>query len=217
MDWTLAFPGLAKLDEEHKAILLQKAKLVEMPASTNLFGPSTQPDSLMLLLDGSVRVQQVSESGREIILYRINAGESCVMTTACLLAFEDYSAYGVAECDLRAIAISRELTDEMLSRSREFREFVFSAFARRITDLFAMVDEVAFQRLDVRLAQMLIELAESDTVVSTTLQHLAVEIGTAREVISRQLREFQRREWISQSRGSVSLVDVPSLKHLASS
>ncbi|MEM7257943.1 MAG: Crp/Fnr family transcriptional regulator [Pseudomonadota bacterium] len=136
MDWIKHFPGLDGLEEPFKTCLLEKSSIIDIPKNTNLFGPGTQPESLMLLLKGSVRVQQVSESGREIILHRINAGESCVMTTACLLAFEDYSACGVAECDLQAIAVSRELTDQLLAGSRQFREFVFGAFAKRITDLF---------------------------------------------------------------------------------
>ena len=218
MDWTSQFPGLYGLEEPYKTRLLEQSRIIDIPKDTNLFGPGTQPDSLMLLLEGSVRVQQVSESGREIVLYRINAGESCVMTTACLLAFEDYSASGVAECELRAIAVSRELSDNLLAGSRQFREFVFGAFAKRITDLFAMVEEVAFQRLDVRLAQKILSMADTESNnLLTTHQHLAVEIGTAREVVSRQLREFQRRGWIQQARGSITLLDVANLKALSSS
>lgn len=138
------------------------------------------------------------------------------MTTACLLAFEDYSAQGIAECDLRAIAISRDLCDQLLAGSKQFRQFIFGAFTKRITDLFETVEEVAFQRIDVRLAQKLIELAAGNSMVYTTHQQLAVELGTAREVISRQLREFQRRNWILQARGSITLVDKQNLKQLAS-
>lgn len=137
------------------------------------------------------------------------------MTTACLLAFQDYSARGVAECDLRAVALSRELSDQLLAGSKVFREFVFGAFAKRITELFATVEEVAFQRLDVRLAQKLIELAGERSIVDTTHQHLAIELGTAREVISRLLREFQRRGWIQQARGSIDIVERAELAQLA--
>ncbi len=216
MDWTERFAGLSSLEEPYKTTLLEKSKRVEIPADTKLFGPGTQPDSLMLLLEGSVRVQQISESGKEIILYRIASGESCIMTTACLLAFEEYSAQGVAETDLIAIAVPRELCDEMLASSANFRQFVFSAFTKRITDLFAIVGEVAFQRVDVRLSQKLIQLAGPDNIVLTTHQQLAVELGTAREVISRQLRELQRRSWIEQSRGSIMITDMENLSLLSS-
>ena len=218
MDWIERFPGLATLEHPHKTLLLEQSSLVAIPKDTNLFGPGTQPESLMLLVAGSVRVEQMSESGREIILYRINSGESCIMTTACLLAFEDYSARGIAECDLQAVAVSREATDQLLADSKQFRQFIFGAFAKRITDLFDVVEEVAFQRMDVRLAQKLIELAEGEgAVVYTTHQKIAVELGTAREVVSRQLREFQRRGWIQQSRGEITLLNIENMNQLASS
>lgn len=216
MDWIERFSGLASLEEPFKTLLLERSSIVEIPKDANLFGPGTRPDSLILLLAGSVRVEQMSESGRAIILYRINAGESCIMTTACLLAFEDYTARGIAECDLQAVAVSRELTDQLLAGSQDFRQFIFGAFARRITELFRVVEEVAFQRIDVRLAQKLLELAGNDVVVSTTHQQLAEELGSAREVISRQLRELQRRGWIQQSRGLITLLDLDNLSELSS-
>ena len=102
-----------------------------------------------------------------------------------------------------------------MAQSKPFRDFVFAAFSKRITDLFLMIDEVAFQRLDVRLADRLIELSEGKDVVLATQQKLSVELGTAREVISRQLQEFQRRGWIELSRGSVNLLDRAQLEKLA--
>ena len=105
--------------------------------------------------------------------------------------------------------------DELVSQSAEFRQFVFSAFGRRITNLFHVIEEVAFQRVDIRLAEKLIELSAGETLVRITHQQLAAELGTAREVISRQLSEFQRRHWIEQSRGVIKLEDKPGLKRLA--
>ena len=162
-----------------------------------------------------MRVQQVSESGREIVLYRINAGESCVLTTACLLAYDDYSAEGIAETPVKAAAVPREVFDDLVAQSRSFRDFVFAAFSKRITDLFLVIDEVAFQRMDVRLAQKLIELSGGQDAISTTHQKLSVELGTAREVVSRQLQEFQRRGWLEQSRGTVRILDRSALEDLS--
>ncbi|KZL26471.1 Global nitrogen regulator [Pseudovibrio sp. Ad37] len=186
-----------------------------MPAGTIIFGPGKAPENLLLLLSGSVRVQQLSEGGREIILYRVHAGESCVLTTACLLAYEDYSAEGIAETDTQAVAIPRMVFDDLIAQSETFRRFVFSAYSKRITDLFLVIEEIAFQRMDIRLAQKLLELAGSSKRVATTHQQMAAELGTAREVISRQLREFQRRDWITQSRGTIEIVDRAGLEVLA--
>ena len=97
-----------------------------MPAGTTIFGPGHVPDNLLLLVEGVVRVSQTSENGREIVLYRVEEGESCVLTTACLLADEPYAAEGMAETDLIAVAIPRATFDELLAASAEFRGFVFA-------------------------------------------------------------------------------------------
>lgn len=213
--WIDRFSGLSRLAPTTKEQVLLKSAIVNVPAGTTIFGPDKSPENMLFLLDGTVRVQQVSDTGQEIVLYRIHAGQSCVLTTACLLAYEDYSAEGVAETDVQAAAVPRDVFDDLVSQSKSFRDFVFAAFSKRITDLFRMIDEVAFQKLDVRLAHKLIALAGEADTVATTHQKLSTELGSAREVISRQLQEFQRRGWIEQSRGRVDLKDRKQLEQLA--
>ncbi|ASM74735.1 MULTISPECIES: Crp/Fnr family transcriptional regulator [Roseobacteraceae] len=213
--WVERFPGLSRLEPPIKELLLSRSAIIEVPEGTMLFGPGNSPENMLFLLDGAVRVQQVSDTGHEIVLYRIHAGESCVLTTACLLAYDDYSAEGIAETAVQAAAVPRDVFDELVAQSKSFRNFVFAAFSKRITDLFLMIDEVAFQKLDVRLADKLIDLAAGRDTLSITHQKLSVELGTAREVISRQLQEFQRRGWIGQSRGSVTLTNRAELERLA--
>lgn len=214
-DWVERFPGLSRLEAPIKQLLTTRSTVVKVPSGTTIFGPGNSPENMLFLLDGTVRVQQVSETGHEIVLYRIQAGESCVLTTACLLAFEDYSAEGVAETEVQAAAVPRDVFDDMVAQSKSFRDFVFAAFSKRITDLFLMIDEVAFQKMDVRLADKLVALSGDGDRIATTHQKLSVELGTAREVVSRQLQEFHRRGWIEQSRGNVTLLNKPALKDLA--
>ncbi|MEI4261235.1 Crp/Fnr family transcriptional regulator [Roseovarius sp. D0-M9] len=213
--WVERFPGLSRLEPQIKELLIARSFIQEVEAGATLFGPGNSPENMLFLLEGSVRVQQVSDTGHEIVLYRIHAGESCVLTTACLLAYEDYAAEGVAETAVQAAAIPRHVFDDLVVQSKPFRDFVFAAFAKRITDLFRMIDEVAFQRLDVRLAHKLISLSDGGDDLLITHQKLSVELGTAREVISRQLQEFQRRGWIAQARGRVSIRNRAQLVELA--
>ncbi len=215
MNWIERFAGLARLDPPTQDILSSQSAIIDVDAGTTIFGPGNSPEHMLFLLEGTVRVQQVSDTGHEIVLYRIQAGQSCVLTTACLLAYDDYSAEGITETTVQAAAIPRGVFDDLVAQSKPFRDFVFAAFSKRITDLFLMVDEVAFQRIDVRLADRLLVLAEGKDRVSTTHQKLSVELGTAREVVSRQLQEFQRRGWVEQARGVVDLVDQDALARLA--
>jgi CRP/FNR family transcriptional regulator len=215
MGWIDRFAGLSQLDDSLRNTLVSKSHIVTMPKKTVLFGPGKSPENLLLLLDGVVRVQQVTEGGREIVLYRVHAGESCVLTTACLLAYEDYAAEGIAETEVQAVAIPRTVFDDLVAGSKSFRNFVFSAYSRRITDLFHVIEEIAFQKVDIRLAHKLVELAGPDQKLSATHAQLAAELGTAREVISRQLQEFQRRGWVSTARGAVTLTDMAALENLS--
>lgn len=215
MSWIDRFPGLSRLPPEVRAELESGGKVVSVPAGAAVFAPGQSADNLLLLLDGVVRVQQRSDTGREVTLYRVHAGESCVLTTACMLSHEAYSADGVAETEVSAVAIPRAVFDDLTGRSAAFRAFVFAAYSRRIADLFALIDDIVFQRMDVRLAARLLELADADGVVHATHAALASELGTAREVVSRALAEFHRRGWVAQARGEVRLVGPEGLRRLA--
>lgn len=215
-DWLSHFPGLHSLPGDILAALISTSRIVQLPLGTRIFGPGHAPDAFILLVRGTVRVQQVSDSGREIVLYRISAGDSCALTTACLMGYDDYQAEALAETDVTAVAIPRATFDDIIARSPEFRCFVFTAFSRRVTDLFRVIEEVAFARIDVRLAQRLLERANADGHIGLTHQQLAAELGTAREVISRQLNEFQRRGWITTSRGAIDITQPEALRQLAS-
>lgn len=214
--WTDRFEGLAEVAQKDRERLLQGSQVLEIPKGSTIFGPGQTPQGLLLLLSGTIRVQQLSETGREVTLYRVTAGESCVMTTTCLLTLENYSAEGIAETDIVAVAVPKELFDDLLARSPKFREFIFATYSRRLTDLFMLIDDIVFRRLDVRLAARLIELAR-DGVLKATHQMLASDLGTAREVVSRTLHDFQKRRWIEQSRGEIRILSREGLEQLAES
>lgn len=212
--WMGAFPPLARLPAEIASVLTSQSQVLSLPAGSRVFQPGQTPGSYLLLLEGSVRVQQVAENGREIVLYRVLPGQSCTLTTTCLLGHESYPAEAVAESGVKAVAIPAQVFDDLIARSPDFRRFVFEAFGNRIAGLFRLVEEVAFSRIDIRLAHKLIELSRGGTVTATQ-QQLASELGTAREVVSRILSEFQRRGWVALGRGTIAITGRAGLEELA--
>lgn len=213
--WIDAFPQLARLPAEIAKILASQSQVVSLPAGSRIFRPGQLPGNYLLLLEGSVRVQQVGENGREIVLYRVLPGQSCTLTTTCLLGHEGYPAEGIAEAGMKAVAIPSQVFDDLVARSPEFRRFVFEAFGNRIAGLFRLVEEVAFSRIDIRLAHKLIELSRGGRTVAATQQQLASELGTAREVVSRILSEFKRRGWVTLGRGTIAVTGRADLETLA--
>ncbi|UCH74125.1 MAG: Crp/Fnr family transcriptional regulator [Rhodospirillales bacterium] len=213
-DWIGRFPALAKLEPDCRRSLQAASRVVSLSAGQTVFRGGDECSNYLLVLEGSVRVQMTAESGREIVLYRVDAGETCVLTTACLLSHEAYSAEGVTETPVRAVTIPAQLFHDLLGRSAVLRAFVFTTYGARIADLMLLVEEVAFQRVDLRLARFLIERADTAGRLEATHQALAVELGTAREVVSRQLKEFERKGMVALSRGCISLRDRQALRAL---
>lgn len=214
-EWVSQFPGLSSLPDSDRTRLIGSGQVITLRRGACIYGPGQAPTAYLLLLEGTIRVQQVSATGRDIVLYRVAAGESCALTTACLMGYEDFPAEAIAETDVKAVAIPRVVFDDLIASSSTFRRFVFTAFSSRFTKLLQVIDEIAFGRMDLRLAQKLIELADGGDVIAATQQQLATELGTAREVVSRVLSDFQRRGWVQSARGSVSILDRPALTRFA--
>ena len=215
--WTTLFPRLASLEPATAALLTERSRIITIPAGTVLFHEGDACQNFVLVLDGQIRVQKVAESGREIVLYRVESGQGCVLTTSCLMTEDLYMAEGVAETEVRAVIIGRDLFNTLLGQSDGFRRFVFSAYASRIADLLMLIEEVAFGRIDMRLAQCLLDKADASGGVRATHQDLSVELGTAREVVSRQLKEFERHGWLALGRGQITLSNPGALRQLATS
>jgi len=212
--WLEGFPELSGLTAEDRAVLLERSQVMALPAGQTIFAPGHPAENFLLVLEGTVKVCQVSAAGREIVLYRVSGGESCIMTTACLMSQDNYAAEGVTETPVEAVALSKAAFDMLLARSPAFRRFVFADYAHRINDLMQVVEEVAFERVDRRLAHRLIARAGPDGVVAATHQDLATELGSAREVVSRHLKELQRRGLVGLSRGQIVLLDQAQLQDM---
>lgn len=216
-DWTERFRGTKALPRNVRDRLQKVAHVRNYLKGHQVFGPNNVPDSLLFLSEGTIRVSQSSENGRDIVLYRVDAGESCVLTTACMLAEEAYNAEGAAETDITVVTLPKLAFDNLVADELAFRNFVFAAYSRRLIDLLRVIDDVAFGRIDVRLTERLLALFGGDKEITATHQQVASGLGTAREVISRVLNDFQKRGLIAQSRGRIAVLDKPALRALAES
>ncbi|MBI4968362.1 MAG: Crp/Fnr family transcriptional regulator [Rhodospirillales bacterium] len=209
--------GFEALEPEARRLAESQARPVSASAGQVLFRAGGPCQAYLVVEEGVVRVQKTAASGREIVLYRVEAGQTCVLTTACLLGRRDYDAEGIAETDIRALALPVPAFESLMAGSAAFRRFVFQSYASRVSDLLLLIEEVAFGRIDARLAQCLLARQDGAGRIAATHQELAVELGTAREVVSRQLKEFERQGWVRLARGRLDLVQPRALAGLAES
>jgi CRP/FNR family transcriptional regulator len=213
-----AFPSLSAVDDPVWAGIVEEAGIVEAPQGMVMMCKGDPCNNLMLISDGCLRVHEVSEGGREIVLYRVNPGDLCVLSLTSLVDDVPYGAEAVNETPVTGLVISQSQFQTALAGSAGFRNFVLSTLARRLCDVMSLVEEIAFRRLDNRLACTLYQLfdkSDADT-LKITHQDLAKELGTSREVMSRLLKEFeQSRGCIRLRRGAIELVSKDGLADYA--
>jgi len=193
------------------------ASRISAPDGARLFGPGDPCDSFLIPLSGSVRVEHFATSGRSIVLYRVGPGESCVMTTSCLLTGQPYEAYGIAEGAVDALALPEGRFRALIDTDADFRARAFGTFAARMLDLVTVIDALLLHRVDLRLAGWLATRAPGGGTLRTTHQTIAAELGTAREVVSRVLKDFEHRGWTGGTRGAVEIRDPAALARFAAS
>lgn len=212
--WLPVFPPLLQLEPAARSLLAKHARIVEAPVGTIGYAEGSACQAYVLRLAGQSRVYKMSSSGREILLYRVAAGESCVLTTTCLLGRSDYPASTVVEQAIRDVIIPAAAFDQLMIDSAVFRRFVMENYGALISDLIVLLDEVAFHSLDARLAKLLLEAPHAE--ITRTHQQMAAELGTAREVVSRQLKRFEQKGWVKLGRGHLEILNKSALEGMAS-
>lgn len=205
-------PMLSGMGEAQLEAIRRHAVPIKAPAGTMLFDTGTACQALPLLLNGSIRVFKRAETGREISLYRVSQGELCIVTVSCLLGANAYPATGIAETEINAIALPRPLFMQLTEGHAPFRQEVFHLFAERLSELMQLIEEVAFHKLDKRLAAL---LAARAPVLVGSHQQLADELGSVREIVSRLLKQFEDHQWIRLGRERIEVLDVDALHDLA--
>ena len=185
---------------------------VKIPAGKQIFREGDEIDGIALLISGVVRVYKLGLTGREITLYRFGEGESCVITANAILNQKDFPAIAVVERDAEAVLIPADRFSDWVRRYDPWREFVFNLFSQRLTSVMEIVDEVAFQRMDRRVASFLLDRSEIQNPIHITHQEIANEIGSSREVISRLLEDFAQKEIVNLSRGQIEILDDEELE-----
>ena len=207
-----ALPFLQSATPQIKRDFIDFAYYAKIPAGREIFVEGDEVEGIALLMSGVVRVYKLGQTGREITLYRFGQGESCVITANAILHQQDFPAIAMVEQDAEAVMIPAEIFSDWVRSYDPWRDFVFNLVSERLASVMEIVDEVAFQRMDRRVASFLLERSQLQNPIRTTHQDIANEIGSSREVISRLLEDFAHREIVLLSRGEIEVLDFEELK-----
>lgn len=182
-----------------------------VPSGTPLFHENEACKGFPMVIRGEVRVSRSGANGRALELYRVLPGEMCLVSSASLFADQPLSAHGIATGPTTLALLSPPDFEAALADTG-FRNYVLGLFAARMADLSALIEAVAFQRLDSRLAAALLGHGQQ---VRVTHQALADELGTVREMVTRLLHRFERDGLVALSRECVTVLDSAGLRAVA--
>ena len=212
------FSLLRQVTTEMRSTVESVGKPLILPPGAFLFRDGDRCEQFVLVGGGSVRVFKTGETGREITLYHVQAGEICLMNTLCVFLGTPTRATALVEAPLEALAFPRPVFLEWLTTNDVIRSFIFETMAHRLFDVMTLVEEIAFGKMDLRLAHLLCRLFENNGLplrtISTTHEELAGELGTAREVVSRLLKELEHQRVLETARGRILLRDEDALRRL---
>ena len=187
--------------------LQQESVRHSVPAGTHLYWEGDSCGGVAVLLTGSIRVYRCSREGREITLYEINSGDTCILNVSCVLSGKKYPANAVSLSHVDLLVIPAERFIGLFSRLEPLRSMVFTLLSERLGAIMELVDEVAFRRMDERLMEYL-QAKEADGLLQTTHQKIASDLGTSREVVSRILKDFERQGKLQLMRNEIRLLAV---------
>ena len=204
-DFLKAFPAFRSSSDSLVREILSSGQVKPFPAGKNIYSEGDACSAIAFVLSGEIRVYKTGETGREITLYEIGPGETCILTASCLLPGTSYPAYAVTTAEGSMLLVPAPDFRRMVAEHEALRDFVFGLLSRRLAGVMELVEEVAFGRMDQRLMDYLVEKSENNN-LETTHQKIASNLGTSREVVSRLLKDFERKQEVKLSRNSIRLL-----------
>jgi CRP/FNR family transcriptional regulator len=216
--WLRCFPGLDRISDPFWNEAKTGAELAKVFQGEYLFRDGDPCAHYVLTLKGCIRVSRTADTGREIVVYRISEGQSCPLTTAVLFTGQRYPADAIADIDSYVVLFSAKKFQRAFEHSPGFRHFVCAGYGGRLHELIVLLEHVAFGNVNKRLAQWLLaHRGDATTPIDVSHSELAREVGSVREVVSRQLKSFERHGWIRLGRRRIEVTDQTGLAQMAPS
>ena len=183
-------------------------QIKSFPADTVILNINSYIKSIPIVLSGSMKVIRTDEDGREILLYYIKAGESCIMSFLAGIHNDTSKIKAIVEEDAEVLLIPVNKASEWIKEFPEWTDFIFALYQKRFEELLEVVNAVAFQKVDARLLHLLKQKSAlfQSKEITVTHQQLADELGITREGVSRVLKQMENDKLITLGRNKISLM-----------
>jgi CRP/FNR family transcriptional regulator len=189
--------------------LLEKGQFSTFEPGKTLMEPGQFVKAVPLVLDGSIKIMRVDEEGKELFLYYLETGETCALSLTCCSAARPSQIKAVVEEQVSLLFIPIQIHEQLVDEFKQWKDFVSTTYQHRFQEMLTVLDAVAFKRMDERLMNYIVTKMKQlkSNELHTTHQEIANELGTAREVISRLLKQLEKKKWIELGRNVIYIRD----------
>jgi len=191
------------LSDKNKELFQQE---IELPRGHEILNEYDQCSHVIFLISGEIEVYKMSVNGKQFRLYTIKSGESCVLNLSCVLSDNTYLAYAKATTDIKCVLLTRKEFLRIFDEEESLRNYVFQLISTRLIQITAKVEGIVLDTLENRLRDWLLE--QKYTMIYVTHEELATHLGSAREVISRQLKKWEKEGKVKLYRGKVEITNL---------
>jgi CRP/FNR family transcriptional regulator, anaerobic regulatory protein len=209
--WVERFPFLRTLPAGDFAKIAESVKFPVLQAGEIAYQQDWDCPNFIMCIEGRTRVYKTTGAGREVLLYKVESGGTCVLTTQCLLSESKFPAESLAEERTELATLPKAHFHRFMTELPRFRDHVMTDYTRLLGLMFTFIDTVALATVEQRLARRILAEADATRTVAKTHQQLAADIGSVREIVSRHLGDWERRGWIASQRGRIHILDRHAL------
>jgi CRP/FNR family transcriptional regulator len=188
---------------------MEKGQFSTFEPGETLMKPGQFVKAVPLVLEGSIKIMRMDEEGKELFLYYLETGETCALSLTCCSAARPSEIKAVVEEKLTVLFIPIQVHEQLTDEFKQWKDFVSSTYQHRFQEMLVVLDAVAFKKMDERLMNYIVTKMKQlkTNELHTTHQEVANELGTAREVISRLLKQLEKKKWIELGRNVIYIRD----------
>ncbi|RDY26538.1 Crp/Fnr family transcriptional regulator [Romboutsia weinsteinii] len=212
------YPFLNALDNNTKDLIKSSVIIKNFEPDYTLIHEGDSCIGFSLILKGSIRVYKLSDKGKEVTLYRLSSGDTCYLSMSCLLSNTSYPAFAEVLESTQIAFIPSNIFHNYVYDTLEFQKFMFNNLYSKYNEVLDVLEEVAFERMDVRIAKYLLlssKKSNNTKYLYFTHEQISKELGTSREVVSRILTDFKNKDVLISQRGKITITDFDKLESIS--
>lgn len=204
------------LEENEKKIVNESGVIKDYAKNTNIYNTTTECIGLIIVLKGEIKLNVISEEGKQISLYKVKKNECCVLSASCVISQITFDTEMITENDTKLLIISSNIFSKIIQNNLKIKCYMYELAIKRFSTVMWILQDILFLKMDKRIANYLINKSRetNNLILKITHEKIANDLNTAREVITRILNKFEEENFIELKRGYIKIKNLKDFKNI---